>query len=644
MALFNSIAEKIRLPGGLGNALRSSYRTVAAFFDAGDPRKQMQKSVMGVVKYLLSENNIIPECKIVLLRDMIGEFAPEDSISLMAEIKDLPVIEPEKAIGVFESIPRDEKEKIIGFFLLFTVADETAAAKRDTLRVLAEGIGFSAAEFETMAKDAADIQQSRKRLWRSGTGVLVALGVILVFILTATLLRSVVFGLIGAYILLPLEKFFEKRIREKRGLAWWILRSVEIIFYPLNRLSAVVMKKFHRQEVLSESEQAVKDERRVIVKAVVMTFAVFMIAAVSFITFVSTATGHYVSTIKEKVVAETVYKPSNADRPASANQGETLSAKAKRKVMPIIRFFKPEKAGVAEEPSVLDPVITFLDRLSERFCNIPLVKIWVDKLKVFLSGDDAAEKIFDMLMRHSGGVWNFTSGVISAVTGFFVDLLLSLFFGLLFLIKLAEFCRRDKSTGRQSEYLVRTVFNGNWLPGADDSVVSEANRIISGTFARLKIWVRGYATIVFIDIIVYTIGFWLLGIPYFPVLGVIAGCGVLLPYIGPISTMILTSTVTIVAGNGGGVQLLGVLIFYFIYSSIIEQFITYPAIIGDSLGLSALETIIVVLLGAVFAGIPGMIFALPAASVAKYLIPQIYRCLENNQFWGSRSASKETNV
>ena len=63
-----------------------------------------------------------------------------------------------------------------------------------------------------------------------------------------------------------------------------------------------------------------------------------------------------------------------------------------------------------------------------------------------------------------------------------------------------------------------------------------------------------------------------------------------------------------------------------IYNGIIEQFILYPAVIGESLGLTTLETIIVVLLGAIFAGIPGMILALPTASVAKYLVPRIYDC------------------
>ena len=50
--------------------------------------------------------------------------------------------------------------------------------------------------------------------------------------------------------------------------------------------------------------------------------------------------------------------------------------------------------------------------------------------------------------------------------------------------------------------------------------------------------------------------------------------------------------------------------------------------IGESLGLTTLETIVVVLLGAVFAGIPGMFLALPAASVLKYIIPQIHHYLK----------------
>ena len=98
-----------------------------------------------------------------------------------------------------------------------------------------------------------------------------------------------------------------------------------------------------------------------------------------------------------------------------------------------------------------------------------------------------------------------------------------------------------------------------------------------------------------------------------------------MPYIGPIISCLITLAVAVLTGCTEN-QILLVPVMYLIYNGCIEQFILYPAVIGDSLGLTTLETIIVVLLGAVFAGIPGMIFALPAASVIKFLVPQIYRC------------------
>ena len=56
----------------------------------------------------------------------------------------------------------------------------------------------------------------------------------------------------------------------------------------------------------------------------------------------------------------------------------------------------------------------------------------------------------------------------------------------------------------------------------------------------------------------------------------------------------------------------------------------YPKLIGGAIELSTVETIIAVLLGGMAAGIPGMIFAVPAAAVLKYLIPKIYQSMRSN--------------
>ena len=66
---------------------------------------------------------------------------------------------------------------------------------------------------------------------------------------------------------------------------------------------------------------------------------------------------------------------------------------------------------------------------------------------------------------------------------------------------------------------------------------------------------------------------------------------------------------------------------YFVMNSIIEQLFLYPALVGEALGLNVLETLIVVLLGGYFAGLAGMIFAVPVASVLKFLIPRLYQSI-----------------
>ena len=71
--------------------------------------------------------------------------------------------------------------------------------------------------------------------------------------------------------------------------------------------------------------------------------------------------------------------------------------------------------------------------------------------------------------------------------------------------------------------------------------------------------------------------------------------------------------------------------FYGLMNMVLEQLFLYPAFVGEALGLNILETIAVVLLGGVMAGLPGVIFAVPVASVFKYLIPKVYRTVSQTR-------------
>lgn len=208
---------------------------------------------------------------------------------------------------------------------------------------------------------------------------------------------------------------------------------------------------------------------------------------------------------------------------------------------------------------------------------------------------------------------------------FLLNLLLTFFFFSLLLRKMAASVNGGGNTADQQDgYIVKSIINSPWMPEIRDDTRKDAQRIISEVINKLKTWLRGYSLLVLIDSIIYVTVFVLLGVPYAIILGLIAGLGVLLPYIGPIASASLTILVCLVSGEGSMLRILAVIVVHMIQNGIVEQFFLYPAVLGDRLGLTTLETVIVVLLGALFGGITGMIFALPATSVMKYLIQQIY--------------------
>ena len=77
-----------------------------------------------------------------------------------------------------------------------------------------------------------------------------------------------------------------------------------------------------------------------------------------------------------------------------------------------------------------------------------------------------------------------TTGILAGICALLADLLLTVFFFLLFLHGMARFCASHPGSNRQNEYLVRTVLNGNWLPGVREETVAEAERIIQEFMSR----------------------------------------------------------------------------------------------------------------------------------------------------------------
>ena len=218
---------------------------------------------------------------------------------------------------------------------------------------------------------------------------------------------------------------------------------------------------------------------------------------------------------------------------------------------------------------------------------------------------------------------------VSTVGIFAFDLLLGAFFFFFFLQHLALFMSDNGEHESIGSWCVRGIFKSRWMPAVSPETRAEAVEIIDWIGSMFVKWIRGYLCIILIESILYLIGFSFCGVPYASFLALVAGLTILLPFLGPLASFLLTTVFCLAFCSDHTVgTIIGASITYIIINGILEQFLLYPRLIGNAIELTTVETIIAVLLGGLFAGIPGMIFAVPAAAILKYLIPKIYHAMQ----------------
>lgn len=606
------IRKSSQLKGAIGKSLRHIISMGAdAFGDSPEEQKHeaVRLTVLALIKTILENNGVLDAADVNLVRELLAEqYSPGMVEDLVKKMYTLPHITADEAALIIRDLPQTDRERLIKSLLVLASNCNYCCNRNTLISDLAQKIGVSESFFQDTKKEVEADKLRRQQMFRSGAGILAALIVIAVFILTATLLKSVIFGLIAAYILLPIEKYFERKLRSQKGVIYLICHSIDNLLKPLKTLSEKITRKDNSQEDAEKIIQ-LKQNRKIIGQAVTLTCIFVAFFAFCFVAVLTTVANNYVHHLTESV--------------------KQMSAVAHTE-----GGVKGANNAVLQQGTdqIIERSRVYLENLRLKFESIPMVRFVIDQVSLSLNDDATRREIMGMLLKRTGGLFSFTASILGMIGAILVDLLLSIFFFLLFLTKIAEFSSPSGSGNKQSEYLVRTVFNGNWLPGATEETINGARKIIGEVINKLRIWVKGYITLMMLDMTVYTTMFYLLNVPYFYILGPIAGCGILLPYIGPIISALLTLTVTLACGTAeiSVFKLLGIGLTYLIYNGIIEQFILYPSVIGESLGLTTLETIIVVLLGAIFAGVAGMIFAIPTASVIKYLVPQIYKSFEKD--------------
>jgi predicted PurR-regulated permease PerM len=137
---------------------------------------------------------------------------------------------------------------------------------------------------------------------------------------------------------------------------------------------------------------------------------------------------------------------------------------------------------------------------------------------------------------------------------------------------------------------------------------------------RIRNWLVGQGLMMLILGVSAGLTFWLMHVRYALFLGVMAGLLNIVPFAGPFTSFVLSSTV---AALDSGTKFLGVVGFYFLYQQI-ENAYLYPKIMKYSVDLPPLAVIIALSLGGGLAGIPGALIAVPTAAVLGVLLDEYF--------------------
>ena len=121
--------------------------------------------------------------------------------------------------------------------------------------------------------------------------------------------------------------------------------------------------------------------------------------------------------------------------------------------------------------------------------------------------------------------------------------------------------------------------------------------------------------------IMYSIGFSIVGVKYAVLFAIICGLLEIIPFIGNLTGTLLAILMVIIQGGGAG-MVLGVVITYLIVQ-FLQTYLLEPLVVGAEVNINPLFTIIILVVGELIWGIPGMVLAIPLLGIIKIICDHI---------------------
>jgi len=201
-----------------------------------------------------------------------------------------------------------------------------------------------------------------------------------------------------------------------------------------------------------------------------------------------------------------------------------------------------------------------------------------------------------------GGSSDAVSAVVVALSGFVGGV-----FGVLTILILAFYLLLD------SRQMFRNFIS--LFPRTERGRLEDVSRRIT---SKVSAWLAGQLLLGAIIGTSAAVGLWLLHVPYFFVLALIAGFGEMIPVVGPILSAIPAIAVALTVSP---LTALFVGIFFLVQQQV-ENHLLVPKIMERQVGVSAGVVIMALLIGGSLLGIVGAILAVPTAAILQVIFQE----------------------
>jgi predicted PurR-regulated permease PerM len=252
--------------------------------------------------------------------------------------------------------------------------------------------------------------------------------------------------------------------------------------------------------------------------------------------------------------------------------------------------------GVAVVPPLIDQARAFWTAIPQLLDRAQMWLLERGLLSHKMSVGEAVQQ------AAGGGGADAVTTVLGALSGFVGGV-----FGFLTILILAFYLLLD------SRQMFRNFIN--LFPKAERARVEEASRRIS---SKVSAWLAGQLMLATIIGSTAALGLWLLGVPYFFVLALIAGLGEMIPVVGPILSAIPAVGVALTVSPATAL-FVGI---FFLVQQQIENHVLVPKIMERQVGVSAGIVIIALLIGGSLLGIVGAILAVPTAAILQVVFQE----------------------